>query len=199
MVWTPISTTRSSFWWQAFTVLCFFTAALVAIFKYIELAKRTSCVHVQPLVYADRVKMVTTRELTQLNSIFIGTKADATFLQQTRMNEINSYKRIGKLIPGFMEKSNSKQEIYRTHGIFQWKNMLNGCISVTFSHYSSKWFLNLAILFFKFTKSSKLVFSQSLNVFLGCSFLYQEKSNFEIDIQTVDVKGEALGCKRHNQ
>lgn len=60
--------------------LYFFTTTLITILQYIKLAEGTGCIDVQPLVYTGAMKMMTAREFTKLSSIFIGTKANATFL-----------------------------------------------------------------------------------------------------------------------
>lgn len=60
--------------------LYFITATLVSVFEYVEFAKRTGGINVQPFINARGMKMVTTRELTEFGSIIIRTKANATFL-----------------------------------------------------------------------------------------------------------------------
>lgn len=66
---------------RIFTQSYFFTSTATATFPDIELAQGACCVDMQPFINAGTVEMVPTRKFTQLCTIIICRKANATLLQ----------------------------------------------------------------------------------------------------------------------
>jgi hypothetical protein len=79
-----------------------------------------------------------------------------------------------------------------TYSILSGKNTFNGSICVTFSHHSSKRFLNLTINFLKITYLSEFVLRQLINLLPSCSFLftYKDKVRSRMKYPMPSVEGK---------